>query len=251
MFDYIYEEKTIIHKRKQIFEELIKQSENIKNGNIINILPTDLELLFKLYDRIFLRNDFTNQYLGRFRFSLSKRMIKSSGLTLVPRNISSLRPEEVVIEFRFGINFFLQYDLTAANKFVSRIKTQNALEALQLVLEHEICHAIEFILYHQSSCKGKRFKTLAQNLFGHKSSYHELPTNQEIAKEQLGLSIGASVSFQFKGKQLEGFIHRIHKRATVMVKSSKGQYVDLQGNRYTKYYVPLNHLTVVEAKTLS
>ncbi len=246
MFDYIYDEKTIVQKRSQIFEEFLRLSQNIEDGNFKMISTDDLKLLFELYDKVFFCSDFSNVYKGSFRFSLSKRMTKSAGLTLCPKNINTLKPEDIVIEFRFGVNFFFYYDLSNKDKFVSGIKTHNALEALQLVLEHEICHAIEFILYHQSSCKGKRFKTLANNLFNHSSSYHALPTNREIAKERLGLSIGNRVFFQYENESFEGFINGINKRATVMVKNKDGNYVDRQGNRYTKYYVPLNQLTLIE-----
>lgn len=246
MFEYIYNEETIVHKRRQIFEEFLKLSTNVEDGNFKIISDCDLKLLFELYDEVFFNSDFRQNYEGAFRFSFSKRMSKSAGLTLCPKNISNLRPKDLIIEFRFGINFFFQYGLSDKEKFVSGIKTNNALEALQLVLEHEICHAIEFILYHQSSCKGKRFKELAKNVFNHSSSYHALPTNQEIAKEKLGLSIGKKVSFQFENQLLEGFINRINKRATVMVKNKEGNYLDHQGNRYIKFYVPLDDLTLME-----
>lgn len=246
MFDYIYDEKVIVQKRKQIFEEFLELSENVEDGNFKTISTYDLKLLFELYDKMFFYSDFRDRYEGSLRFSFSKRMTRSAGLTLCPQNISTLQPKDVIIEFRFGVDFFFNYDLSHKEKFVSGVKTHNALEALQLVLEHEICHAIEFILYHRSSCKGKRFKTIAKNLFNHSSSYHALPTNQEIAKEKLGLSIGKRVSFQFEDQCFEGFINGINKRATVMVKNKEGDYIDRQGNRYAKYYVPLNHLTLIE-----
>ncbi|WP_303864388.1 hypothetical protein [Alkalibaculum bacchi] len=246
MFDYIYNSETIVQKRTQIFEEFLKLSGSVEDCNFKMISTDDLKLLFELYDRVFFRNDFSNQYEGGFRFSLSKRMSKSAGLTLCPKNISALKPKDVIIEFRFGVNFFFYYELSDKEKFVSGIETHNALEALQLVLEHEICHAIEFILYHQSSCKKKRFKIIAKNLFNHSSSYHALPTNQEIAKEKLGLSIGNKVSFQYENEFFEGFINGIHKRATVMVKNKEGCYIDREGNKYTKYYVPLNQLILLK-----
>ena len=111
-----------------------------------------------------------------------------------------------------------------------------------MVLEHEICHAIEFIYYYESNCKGDRFKTISNNLFGHTSSYHQLPTHKELAREKYGLRIGDKISFIFADKKLNGVIYGINKRATIMVQDKNGQYADKQGNRYVKYYVPLNNI---------
>ncbi|MBU5675128.1 hypothetical protein KQI88_01690 [Alkaliphilus sp. MSJ-5] len=239
---YKYDKETIEKKRAYIFNELIKASVNIKTGIIKDISISDLKILFELYDSIFLSNWFKDTFKGSFKFSLSKRMTKSAGLTLCPKNINVLNPENIVIEFRIGVNFFFQYDLIDRTKIVCGIETNNGLEALQLVLEHEICHAIEYLYFYKSSCRGDRFKTIANNLFGHTNSYHQLPTNKELAMKKFDLSIGDKISFIFKGKKLKGIIYRINKRATIMVQDKNGQYVDKQGDRYVKYYVDLNRI---------
>jgi len=239
-----YDKKTIEKKRNEISQELMNISTNIKNGMIKEISTSDIKILFELYDNIFLNNLFKNNFKGSFKFSLSKRMTKSAGFTFCPKNIGILKPRDVVIEFRIGVDFFFQYELLEGDKVVCGIKAKNNLEALQLVLEHEICHAIEFISFYKSSCRGEQFKTIANNIFGHTSSYHQLPTNKSLAKQMLGLSIGDKVSFVFKDQKLSGFIYRINKRATVMVKDKDGQYADKQGNRYSKYYIPLEKLEV-------
>src|SRR5699024_5279185 len=104
---------------------LILLSDHVKDGHIKALSDRDIKILFDLYDREFFHGAF-NSYDGTFKFSLSKRMTKSAGMTLCPRTIRDLRPSEVVIEFRFGINFFFRYDLTEGNKFVSGIETHNA-----------------------------------------------------------------------------------------------------------------------------
>lgn len=242
MIELKYNDQEIHQKRSRITEEFLKRSPNIHSGTIDRISTEDLRILFELYDELFLNKGLSHGFKGKFRFSLSKRMTKSAGLTLCPRNISSLKPEDVTIEIRIGVNFFFQYHDLERQKMVSGIQTTDALEALQLVLEHELCHAIEFIYFHQSSCKRARFKTLANNLFGHTSSYHQLPTNRELVSEKLDINVGDEIAFYFEEKELIGRIHAINKRATVMVKDAKGNYKDNRGNRYTKYYVPLSQL---------
>ena len=147
----------------------MQSSPNINSGEIDAISTGDLQLLFRLYDQIFLDNWFKTNYRGKFKFSLSRRMTRSAGQTKCPKNIAGIKPEELTIEIRIGVDFFFQYDLVEGNKVVGGIATANSLEALQLVFEHELW-------------------------------------------------------------------------AVVMVKDNQGQFADKQGNRYLKYYVPLNIL---------
>lgn len=229
----------IILRRKEVARALLLHSTGIKSGMVSSLSVEDLTLLFWLYDRIFFNNGFAEGFAGKLKFSISRRMTKSAGITLCPRRIDRIKPEELVIEIRIGVDFFLQYGMLDGSKFVCGIKTENSLEALLLVFEHELCHAVEFITFKKSSCKGKRFKTIAGNIFGHTESYHKLPTNRQIASQKLGLKLGDTVSFDFEGKRLTGILYNINKRATVMVRDRKGQLADKHGNRYSKYYVPL------------
>ncbi|MBF0235916.1 MAG: SprT-like domain-containing protein [Desulfamplus sp.] len=237
-----YDENTIRIKRKSIANGLIKESANIKNTRIVKISSGDLQILFRYYDQIFFDNWFENNFKGKFEFSLSRRMTKSAGITMCPKNISTLNPEQVKIEIRMGIDFFFKYDQLDGSKSVCGIETYNSLEALQIVFEHEICHALEFIIYNKSNCHAKRFKEITNNLFGHTDSHHKIPTNRQIASEQLGINVGDQVNFVYDGKKMSGIISDINKRATVMVKNTEGRFVDRHGNRYVKYYVPVNRV---------
>ncbi len=234
--------KDIQRKRDEVSTRLIAASNNIKDGNIRTIGTADLKLLFELYDEIFFYNWFKNTYKGKLSFSLSKRMTKSAGKTICPRNIETIKPENLNIEIRISTDFLFQYDTIQEDKRVCGIQTKNSLDALQLVFEHELCHVIEFIIFYNSNCNKERFKTIARNLFGHTQSYHELPTYKQIAKQNYGFNIGDTVLFMLKDKRYNGVLYGINKRATVMVKDLKGSYTDKYGNRYAKYYVPLEYL---------
>ena len=232
----------ICRKREEINRLLRTKSDNLKSSTISTISTSDLKLLFQLYDQIFLENWFKDCFKGKLKFSLSRRMTKSAGSTHCPKNIDKIKPEELVIEIRIGVDFFFNYNSVGGNKTVGGIKTSNSLEALQLVFEHELCHVIEFIHFNKSNCSGERFKTLAGNLFGHTESHHKLPTNKQIANQKLGINIGDTVSFIFEGEKRSGILYNINKRATVMVRNENGPLSDGQGNRYSKYYVPLTLL---------
>lgn len=242
MFDILNTKMHSAHidnKREKVSKLFMQKSANIKSGTISTIFITDLKLLFQLYDEIFFENWFKDEYKGKLKFSLSKRMTKSAGLTLCPKNIDIIKPEELVIEIRIGADFFFHYDSVEGGKTVGGVKTTNSLEALQLVFEHELCHVIEFLHFKESNCSRERFKALANNLFGHTESCHKLPTYRQIASQKLGLNIGDNVSFTFEGKKLEGILYNINKRATVMVRDKNGTLMDKDGIRYSKYYVPL------------
>lgn len=232
-------------KREEIINALKRSSKGIKSDDIKELFADDLELLYNLYDRSFFNNWFSENYKGKLKFSVSKRMTKSAGLTLCPRNIDLISLKDLVLEIKIGIDFFLQYKSIKGSKNVCGLNTRTSLEALLIVFEHELCHVIEFILYKRSSCKNARFKAIANNLFNHMESHHRLPTYRQIAYEKLGLNIGDKVSFFYKGERIVGVIYNINKRATVMVRNSKGQFVDSKGNRYAKYYVPLDSLKVI------
>jgi hypothetical protein len=240
----IYTAETIRKNRAAIAQRFIAQSPNIKDDTITRIAPSDLKILFDLYNEIFFENSFMQNFRGKMRFSLSRRLTRSAGKTFCPKNIGKLRPEEVVIEIRMGVGFFFDYDEVAGEKQVNGLPSQNALEAFQLVFEHDLCHVIEFINFHSSSCSRARFKNIAYRLFGHLESYHQLPTRQRIISEKSGLKIGDSVSFMYGNQRLQGVLYKLNKRATVMVKAKNGNYADREGVRYRRFLVPVEFLSV-------
>jgi hypothetical protein len=240
--------KDIENNRTKIINSLSITSSTLRNPQLNSISTADLTLLFKLYDEVFLQNWFRDHFKGKVKFSLSRKMTKSAGKTMCPKNIGRIRQEELVLEIRLGVDFFLDYGHHSQSNSVCGIKTGSGLEALLLVFEHELCHVLEFLLFNKSSCKGKRFKAMANNAFGHTDSYHKLPTNRQIATKVFGLKLGDTVTFDFKEKKLKGFLHNINKRATVLVPDKKGPLVDKHGTRYSKYYVPLTRLQAVGGK---
>jgi hypothetical protein len=232
----------IIKKRAKIACHLMRESKNIRSEVITTISPLDLKLMFDLYDAFFFGGWFKDSYQGKLKLSLSRRMTKSAGATICPKNIAEINPEDLVLEIRIGVDFLFNYGMLEGPIPVNGINTSNSLQALQLVFEHELCHVIEYICFHASKCNGDRFKTIANNLFGHTAIHHSLPTYRQIANQKLVLNIGDTVCFTLKGKKLKGILNNITKRATVLVPNKNGCFVDKYRNRYSKYYVPLDLL---------
>ena len=234
-----------VHKKRKIIrEEIISTSSNINCGKIISLSAEDLKIIFNLYDKHFLYSYFSNDFNGKLDFSLSKKMTKSAGATVKYKNTQS-RDLLEKYEIKIGINFFLKFDELIREKRVNGIIAEDSLDALMLVMEHEICHLIEFHVYGRSNCSGKRYKEISSNIFMHSSRYHQLPTNEEILNEKKGLRIGDRVCFIHNQIIVEGIIYGINVRATVMVPDNRGRYSDSSGARYEKWYVPLKKLNTV------
>lgn len=233
-----FEKEEIIYKKEKIKLELQKRSLNIKENRIINITPLDLNILFNLYDRYFFENQFKNNDM-QINFSISNRMTRAAGKTLCTYSKNKIVQK---IEIRMSVDFFKKYDYVSREKRVCGIETKDAVDAFMIVFEHELVHVLEFLNFKSSNCRGSRFKEIAKMIFMHEESYHELPTTREIAKERFNVQIGDKVAFKYKGSLQIGILYKINKNAVVMVKDKNGQYGDGAGNRFTKWYVPLELL---------
>ncbi len=240
MLDIKYDSNTIISKQNIVREIFLEKSSNIKDGNITKISIKDLEILFFIYDEVFLNNYFKENYKGILKFTLSHQMTRSAGITRTPKNISKLPFEKYQFEIKISLDFLFNYYETSNEKLVNGIKTNNSLDVLLLVFEHEICHIIEFIYFFKSSCYGKRYKNLAKNIFMHTDNHHKLTTLPELNFIKYGIKPGDMVSFSFEDKQLKGIIYRINKNAVIMVEDKKGKYYNKSKMRFSKYLIPLS-----------
>ena len=127
----------------------------------------------------------------------------------------------------------------------SGITCADRLEALQRVMEHELVHLIEMLLWEKSSCAKPRFHSISLRFFGHSENRHQLITPKEKALVKFGIKPGVQVRFRFDGIEHTGVVNRVNKRATVLVEDRHGeQYSD--GKRYAKFYVPVQMLNTVD-----
>ena len=83
---------------------------------------------------------------------------------------------------------------------------------------------------------------MVNNIFAHTEVNHQLPSQKEIISVDYGFKIGQKVCFCRGNKKYNGFIYKINKRATVMVKDTKGTYKDGEGATYSKWYVSFGQL---------
>jgi hypothetical protein len=172
-------------------------------------------------------------------FRLSSTMTRAGGKTIrtvIPQN--GAKPKvfyEIALASRMLFMTFGDIDRPVA---VCGFVCNNRLDAMQRIMEHEIIHLYELLVWGKSSCSGKRFQDLANRIFGHTGTKHELVTPRERAAVTHGIRTGDIVEFQFQGVRHVGRVNRIHHRATVLVEAVDGtRYTD--GKRYKKFYVPL------------
>lgn len=204
----------------------------------------DLQHMAELYDRVF----FANHCLTLARhhgmvFRWSKRMTSTGGKTVRTTHVDrATGAQQTRYEIVLSAPLLFQTfgDLQRPIR-VTGILCTNRLQAMQRILEHELIHLIEMLVWNDSCCAAPRFQSIASRLFGHTEHKHDLITQQERAARKFNIRVGSRVMFQFEGVKYFGTVNRITRRATVLVQDDSGQLYD-DGRRYRKYYVPLSHL---------
>ncbi len=240
IFDTIYCEEKIHEKRQKIAMLLQQQSNSFFNGRLFLFNENDLIALFSLYDQFFFDNWFRIHNAITLTFRYNGRLTSSAGLTKVTHASHSKNPKKWLYEIHISKPLLFNFKPGGSKTKINGRIPSCQLEALQLILEHEICHVIEFLCLGKSNCNTPAFRALAQRLFGHTDVVHTLSHRQHPVP--YSFRAGESVCFNWKGNRLQGIISRITKRATVMVPDFRGEYVDYSGIRYRKYYVPLSQL---------
>ncbi len=235
----------ITARLKQIHAAVLCQSKYIDDPNFNRIHPNDLAMIFAEYDKRFFDGQI-KVALGttRLDFGLSKRMTSAGGKTAAYRDRrTSNRWYEIGVSTTLLFGCFADDDhrpITA-----SGITCVDRLDALQRVMEHEITHLVEILLWDKSSCAADRFCSITRLFFGHTENKHQLITPREKALVKFGIHPGMQVRFRIDGQQHVGVVNRINKRATVLVEDAKGLPYS-NGKRYSKFYVPVQMLEKVE-----
>lgn len=230
-------------QRELVFAHVIRNSRHISSGNFVSLSNEDLGILFHAIDENYFEGKISTlceQTADRpLAFRLSTRMTSSGGMTTMKQS-RGLNPKK---EFEIAVAttpLFETFKLDTA-AMVGGVNCHNRLEALQRIMEHEMIHLVEMLLWNGSNCSAARFREIVRRFFGHLESNHRLLTPRDVAKKKLGITTGDSVSFEMEGQRLTGVVNRISKRATVLVAHPQGtRYTD--GKRYLKFYVPLARL---------
>ena len=221
----------------RIHSELLRCSKYLDGPNFTVIHPYDLELLFAAYDREFFSNQLRESLRGApLQFSLSRRLTSAGGTTTrrVERRTGLVKYE---IKASAAILFSCFHQDDHREVAVAGVICRDRLDALQRIMEHELVHLIEMILWQDSSCSRTRFQSITRRVFNHTEHRHKLITPRERTMMATGIRPGMRVRFDFAGDELVGTVNRINRRVTVLVEDPRGRaYTD--GKRYLKFYVP-------------
>lgn len=240
-----YPPDVIAAKTAAIHATMLRESPQIKEPNFTVIGTEDLSRLFALYDHQFfggwLAKTVAEKAAGPVIFRLSSTMTRAGGKTIQRRPLGGGGPHihyEIAIASRMLFMTFAAFTGIDRPIVACGLQCADRLEALQRIMEHEIMHLVELLVFGRSNCAASRYQELARRIFGHTQSTHALVTPRERAEVQHGIRVGDRVEFAFEGARHVGMVNRIHHRATVLVEASDGApYSD--GKRYHKYYIPL------------
>ncbi len=237
----------IAARTRRIYDTVLEESPSLDGGNFTTIRSSDLARLFALYDTGFFEAQL-RATLGRtpLRFRLSPRMTRSAGQTARshPTNRRSSLWYEISVSTTLLLQCFAGDDHRPIT--VTGLPCHDRLDALQRVMEHELIHLTERLLWTTSSCAARRFQSIASRLFGHSTHTHALITPRERALATFGIKPGDPVRFRFDGACYTGVVNRITKRASVLVKDPRGK-PHADGHRYATFYVPVERLEALQA----
>ena len=235
-FPFPLPDQDVQRLRARILTTLCAADEGFCTIPVASVRKQTLAQMLDLYDRLFF-SGFLGRAYGGIDVTLSQRLTSSAGKFMYVRGGAARLSQA---EIRMSGDFLFR--LSEGPFLLNGLSVATPQEAFLVVFEHELCHAAENALFG-STGHSSRFLSLAHGLFGHNDTRHSLPTRmQEAASE--GLSPGVRVCFCYQGGVLSGIVTYVGKTATVMVEDRSGAYRDRQGRRYSKYRVPLEHLTV-------
>ena len=175
-------------KLRLIYDTVLKESPHLDGGNFTAIHTSDLKRLFNQYDSHFFKAKIGTT-LGDvpLRFRLSKRMTKSAGK--MTHAISTKRSSSQFYEISVSTTLLFQCFAGDDHRPISTngIPCHDRMEALQRIMEHELVHVIEMLLWTTSSCSAGRFQSIASRFFGHTEHTHKLITPTERALATFGI----------------------------------------------------------------
>jgi hypothetical protein len=246
LFVLLYSASEVDARKARIYESLLAQSPQVREGNFQLIGTDDLERLFNWYDREFFAGRLGEMLMEDeahpMTFRLSRRLVSAAGQTIreVRRIDRHGKPfakveYEITISATLLFNTFHEVDRPVT---VGGLVCKDRVEALQRIFEHELLHLAEFLAWGRSNCRAANFHRLSRRIFAHEGAFHDLITPREQARAAYDIRIGDYVSFEIDGSQHAGRVNRITRRATVLVENPRGVLFD-DGKHYLTFYVPL------------
>ena len=190
-----YSSAEIAEKNGHIAATILLESPDLQQPNFRAIHPDDLRRLFELYDQLYFDALCRKCLEGSaLRFRISRRMTRVGGTTTRLRR----RGRPATQSFEIAVASTLLFETFSEVRrpiFVNGLECRNRLEALQRIMEHELIHLVELLIWDDSRCSARRFQSIAARFFGHTDHRHQLVTPRERASTTLGSSPGPASAF--------------------------------------------------------
>ncbi len=232
---------------RRIANHVMATSKTIQESNFKRIAESDLANMILAYDELFFdKSCVALAQIYGMKFRLSSRMTRAGGKT-TRTTYPAYAGQRKRVDYEIALSTSLLFQTFRDDERKIRVcglPCSDRLEAMQRIVEHELIHLSEMLVWIDSECAAKRFQNIAFRLFGHTEHRHELVTQYERAKAEFNIRLGDSVKFRVDSRELIGRVNRITRRATVLVESSEGP-VYSDGKQYIRFYVPLQKLTRV------
>ena len=230
LFALLYSAEEVEERVRRIYEAMLAQSPQIREGNFTVIGTDDLERLFAWYDREFFRGRLGEMLLEDeahpIAFRLSRRLVSAAGQTIRQvRRVQRDGKPAIKIDYEITVSTTLLYNTfqnVERTVTVGGLVCRDRLEALQRIFEHELLHLAEFLGWGRSNCRAENFHALSRRIFAHEGAFHDLITPREQASAAFDIHVGDQVSFELDGARHAGRVNRITRRATVLVEDPRG-----------------------------
>lgn len=228
-----------------IADSVFATSPYLREPNFDRFHDDDVELLYELFDEQYFQGLLRKSLpAAQISFRLSTRMTRAGGKTTRWGHPRAAKPARFEIAISSTL-LFQSFQDPERSITVTGLECESRMDALMRVMEHELVHLTELLVWTDSNCSLCRFQDIASRIFGHLDHRHDLITPREVAITQYGIRPGVRVRFDYDGHSLEGIVNRITKRATVLVRDPTGQrYSD--GQSYVKFYIPVKELEPIE-----
>jgi hypothetical protein len=231
-------------KSRQMERIVLETSRSMKGPNFQSTSAADLRRMAELYDTMFFEDTCLSlaRHFG-LTFRWSSRMTRAGGKTTRYTSRGTiLQPAKTHYEITLSSSLIFQtFQHDDREIRVCGCVCSNRFQAMQRIVEHELIHLSEMLVWSDSNCAASRFQSIAYRFFGHTEHQHDLVTQRERAYKLFDVKLGSRVRFEFEGREHVGIVNRITRRATVLVESPSGiRYSD--GRRYEKFYIPISQL---------
>ena len=150
-------------KQQAVYRYMLRNSARMTGGNFSNISAEDLGMLFHAIDEHFFAGKVgavcEKSAARPLTFRLSTRMTNSGGMTTCARHhgTSQQKPE---YEIAIATTPLFETFKHEAVSHVGGLRCYDRLESLQRIMEHEMIHLIELLLWDNSSCSAQPFKQI-------------------------------------------------------------------------------------------